>query len=193
MHLYPVEISPWQEWSPCSVTCGEGKHLRRRTCTSLTDACNKIKLTDSGICHGEEDCPSNKQSVEVWQWTALKCDAFSKSTEAGADGLIGAPAPFPAEGVCTPKQGPVTTPCRGGTEPSAGATTLGPESAMSLHARVNLRVHDSIAQLCTEPVLVDGHWTEWDHWAPCDVTCSTGNQKKSRTCDNPAPKFQGRL
>ncbi|XP_060568444.1 coadhesin-like [Ruditapes philippinarum] len=39
--------------------------------------------------------------------------------------------------------------------------------------------------------VVDGLWTEWTSWSPCDVTCEDGQQSRSRSCTNPAPKDGG--
>jgi len=34
---------------------------------------------------------------------------------------------------------------------------------------------------------VDGAWSRWDNWGPCDVTCGSGTKSRARFCDNPAP------
>ncbi|KAL4217214.1 Hemicentin-1 [Mactra antiquata] len=43
---------------------------------------------------------------------------------------------------------------------------------------------------CVIPV--DGKWGNWAAWSTCQVSCGSGFQYRSRTCNNPAPKDGGK-
>ena len=46
----------------------------------------------------------------------------------------------------------------------------------------------------TEPsffLIVDGGWSIWTSWSPCDKSCNGGVMTKRRHCTNPEPKDGG--
>ena len=56
--------SNWSEWSDCSVTCGSGIRLRRRTCTPPRYGGNDCEgnSTEVGVCL-KSDCIGKKRAV----------------------------------------------------------------------------------------------------------------------------------
>ena len=41
--------------------------------------------------------------------------------------------------------------------------------------------------------VVNGNWSVWSAWTPCDATCGTGSRSKFRICDNPPPENNGKF
>ena len=58
-------------------------------------------------------------------------------------------------------------------------------------SRVSDVVHVSLVCVCVWAV--NGDWTNWSEWTPCDVTCGTGLQTRRRNCSNPEPAFGGKI
>ena len=44
---------------------------------------------------------------------------------------------------------------------------------------------------CTVMGNVDGNWGKWGEWSACSVSCGDGVQKRTRSCDYPAPAGNG--
>nr|XP_053650237.1 hemicentin-1-like [Cherax quadricarinatus] len=40
-------------------------------------------------------------------------------------------------------------------------------------------------------IKVSGMWSSWGPWAPCSVSCGTGQQERRRVCNSPAPRHGG--
>lgn len=43
---------------------------------------------------------------------------------------------------------------------------------------------------CHAPV--DGHWGRWSSWGLCDAECGFGKQIRTRSCDDPPPRYGGK-
>ncbi|XP_062577895.1 SCO-spondin-like [Saccostrea cucullata] len=52
-------------------------------------------------------------------------------------------------------------------------------------------LHD--VQSCSQtPCPVDGGWSSWTDWSSCSVTCGSGQETRTRTCNSPVPLYGGR-
>ncbi|KAJ8304500.1 hypothetical protein KUTeg_018083 [Tegillarca granosa] len=41
------------------------------------------------------------------------------------------------------------------------------------------------------PCPIDGNWGSWSSWTSCSVTCGYGTESRNRSCDSPAPQYNG--
>ena len=51
---------------------------------------------------------------------------------------------------------------------------------------------DRVATTSWCGLLVHGQWSSWSSWSRCSVSCGYGNRRRTRRCDNPAPRYGGR-
>jgi len=161
----------WDDWSGCSVTCGEGG-LRSRT---------------RGLVQEANDCgqPAEGKNIDYAPCSAPSC---SLSSPLKTDCIFGAwsgwmPSECPA--TCNGQQQRTRTIVRyssNGGEPCAGAT--------SEATRCNPLPGQADPAGCESGAPVDCVLQDWSRWSECSAQCGTGHRARRRAIAQ-EPKFSG--
>ena len=207
--------SGWSRWGVCEATCGAGKQIRYRTCTSPQPQ------NGGRVCGGEseqwQDCMSDIPCPIDGGWTFWSLWGM-------CEGSCGMGVQY-RERSCTnsvPKYG--GRKCHGPKKESQKCDT-GMKCAIDgqwsmwgawgmckakcgMGRQVRLRT-------CSNPkpqyggrncigeaelwrdcdsgfsCAIDGGWSDWSKWGFCIGTCGWGVQYRSRSCTNPAPQYGG--
>ena len=207
----------WSDWGPCSVECGEGKHVRTRNCSDpkpgyLGKTCLEQNL---GPWKEEENCKLKECPIDggFTEWTPFgDCDktcgdGVKKRTRACTN-----PPPQyngkVCEGATEETQACNIKPCPvdggfsnwgafGECDKTCGTgvrkrsrTCTNPAPANEGKACEGPSEEEEKCN--TQPCPVDGGFTEWGQFEACDKTCGGGVQRRKRTCTNPAPANGGK-
>lgn len=202
------DVIMWQEWSPCSVTCGAGWRTRARIC----DACdhNDYENVRVELCMDKFYCPvdGNWGPWRAWSTCSTTCDAGVRTRSRKCNypppayGGASCPGDRVQEKECHLSDCPVDGMWGAWSELSACSRTCGPGRAVKTRRCDSPRPMsggkecpgpDTHTQRCLlVKCPVDGSWSRWSVWADCSVTCGRGHKEQTRTCTNPAPRHGGR-
>nr|XP_022294190.1 A disintegrin and metalloproteinase with thrombospondin motifs adt-1-like [Crassostrea virginica] len=184
--------SEWSSWGQCSATCGQGVHIRSRTCT-------QPKPTGGGqTCVGNDHvsqscsqtaCPTDGDWSQWTGWNScsVTCGAGQESRTRSCTH----PAPSAGGKSCSgdPKetQACILHPC------SRSCADVSDQCALLKDvfcAPGNVDGQNVCPQTCGV-CPVDGAWGAWMGWSVCTVSCGGGTRVRFRNCDNPAPAHSG--
>uniref|UniRef100_A0A0B7A791 Uncharacterized protein n=1 Tax=Arion vulgaris TaxID=1028688 RepID=A0A0B7A791_9EUPU len=197
----------WEEWSPCSVSCGAGWRSRAKECNSCDR--NDYENVQSQPCMINFYCPVDGNWGPWYPWEACTstCNGGTRTRQRKCN------YPPPAYGGencegdavaaqdCNKKQCPVDGNWSEWSEFSDCSSTCGPgvsrktrrcDSPLPQFGGKNCPGSESFIKKC-EVVRcpVDGGWSLWATWTLCTATCGKGVRKRSRVCDSPRPQFGG--
>jgi len=205
----------WNEWIPCSATCGAGFTVRERTCTKPMPKgkgkdCSALgESTQSKAC-SVKPCPVNG---EFTTWSTFgKCSkdcgggvkrrTRTCTNPAPAHGGENCTGLLAEEEPCNKQACPVdggwdnwssysmcSAVCGGGTEKRYRGC-IKPKPANGGAECVG-KYEES--RKCNEsPCPVDGGFSNWSAYSTCTKTCGSGTQSRSRSCTNPSPAHGGK-
>lgn len=203
----------WGDWEQCSLTCGGGVQVSRRSCTDPAPAFEGANCEGDSLrsrsCN-EEECPVDGKWTdwEDWELCSVTCAGGTQSrfrtctnppprfggrncSGEGQEVRSCNEDPCPIDGRWT-KWGawePCPVSCGGGIQLSKRSCT-NPAPAFGGDDCEG----DSVrSRSCNERGCpADGNWSEWSEFTLCSVSCGGGRQNRSRTCTNPPPKNDGK-
>ncbi|CAC5422933.1 HMCN [Mytilus coruscus] len=202
----------WSKWSECNATCSGGIQTRTRICN------NPYPSDGGSTCSGiaeqilicaEINCPVIGAWSEwgVWSLCSASCGSGNRTRRRRCDN------PPPSNGgeycngntldldTCNTHACPIdgdwsewsswdtcSATCNGGIQdrnricdaplPSNGGRYC---NGTTIESRI-----------CNnENCEIDGQWSTWQEWQPCNTTCGNGSKHRIRECDSPPPYFGG--
>ncbi|KAK3095360.1 hypothetical protein FSP39_013702 [Pinctada imbricata] len=213
-HFCPIDgaFTNWSAWGTCSLTCGGGRQIRDRSCTSPSPQYGGADCT--GDRTESQDCNTHYCPIDgaftdwsVWGTCSLTCGGGRQTR----DRYCTNPAPQYGGADCTgdtsdaqdcnthncPIDGAFTDwsvwgtcslTCGGGRQTrDRSCTNPAPQ-----YGGVDCTGDTSDVQDCnTHNCPIDGAFTDWTSWDTCTVTCGGGTQNRERSCTNPAPQYGG--
>ncbi|CAD6185347.1 unnamed protein product [Caenorhabditis auriculariae] len=186
------EWSPWQEWSACSASCGDGMKRRQRICQYGTDCQGPAE--ESLFCYG----PPCAQWTEWCEWSgcSAKCGPGQRTRTRGCLGPDG------LESTACQGSSIETIICEGTSccnwsewchwsmcdKECGGGKSLRTRTCMSNGAAdsnclcegPDREEKECNTQTCTPQCA----WTQWCEWSSCStqLSCEVGIQSRNRQC-----------
>nr|CAB3266610.1 SCO-spondin [Phallusia mammillata] len=188
--------SPWQHWSQCSLTCGGGIQIRRRSCDSPeprnggqgcpgvcseTKVCNAVPCTP-GFCNGGR-LFVNGSSCSGFEACSQTCADLSANVRCRSecvvrDNIGGCFCPqgrYLQDGACVTIDQCRCTVNNNEHTPQTSFTVDGCQCTC-VNGRKN----------CQSNCSVDCGWSQWSGWSHCDRTCGhLGQEHRFRSPSNP--------
>ncbi|XP_060586718.1 coadhesin-like isoform X2 [Ruditapes philippinarum] len=205
--------TPWSTWTSCDVTCGQGTHLRSRTCTNPVPAYNGLDCTGDNLQSAEcskESCQVNGHWAQWSSWTS--CDVTCGNGKYLRLRTCTNPVPMNKgsdcigetlqSSECSKDNCPVNgqwahwsswtscdVTCGKGTRQRSRTCTNPVPANGGPDCTGAIRETDECSK---DACPVDGQWTNWSSWTSCDVAYGIGRQLRTRRCTNPMPEHKGK-
>ncbi|CAG2194239.1 Hemicentin-1,Neurotrypsin,Scavenger receptor cysteine-rich domain superfamily protein,Coadhesin,Adhesion G protein-coupled receptor B3,Thrombospondin-2,Thrombospondin-1,Mucin-like protein,Scavenger receptor cysteine-rich type 1 protein M160,Scavenger receptor cysteine-rich type 1 protein M130,A disintegrin and metalloproteinase with thrombospondin motifs adt-1,Adhesion G protein-coupled receptor B1,Deleted in malignant brain tumors 1 protein [Mytilus edulis] len=202
----------WSMWSECNATCGGGVQKRTRYCNNPYPsaggaACSGID--DQILICAEVNCPVIGAWSEwgVWSLCSASCGTGNRTRGRLCDN------PPPSYGgeycngntldsdTCNTHECPIdgewsewsswdicSVTCNGGVQDRHRKCDHPQPSNGGMYCNGTTIESRSCNIVSCE---IDGQWSAWQEWQPCNTTCGNGSKHRIRKCDSPSPYFGG--
>ncbi|VDI83382.1 Hypothetical predicted protein [Mytilus galloprovincialis] len=202
----------WSMWSECNATCGGAVQKRTRYCNNPYpsaggSACSGID--DQILICAEVNCPVIGAWSEwgVWSLCSTSCGTGNRTRGRLCDNP---PPSYDGEycngdtldsDTCNTHECPIdgawsewsswnicSVTCNGGIHDRNRKCDHPPPSNGGMYCNGTTIESRSCNIVSCE---IDGQWSAWQEWQPCNTTCGNGSKHRSRKCDSPSPYFGG--
>lgn len=200
----------WEDWTPCSHSCGGGIQTRNRICFDPKHggrACTG-HFVESLNCNVNR-CPIDGAFSEWNTWTPCtkSCGGGTKKRSRHCNNPIpmyggkNCSGVYKEEGDCSKSPCPVDgnyaewnewTDCSktcGSGKQYRRRTCSNPFPKYGGKDCVGKSMESEICNEFSCPV--NGRFSSWSEWDSCTVTCGGGTSKRVRECNNPLPQYGG--
>ncbi|KAI8512763.1 Thrombospondin type 1 repeat-containing protein [Branchiostoma belcheri] len=195
----------WSDWTTCTKTCGKGIQQRTRACADpgtgkQADVCDGEGSQKRGCnaqrCSREDRDRSNWEDWSPWEKCSVSCGVgvrfrFRKCKDPTGNGCWGS-----AEDEEKCDAGSCLPPIDGGWGEWTDWTECSHTCGIGTRKRTrkcdnpppqnggkDCEGQDMDAWSCASPCPIDGGWSPWTSWSPCDMTCAEGQRRRTRQCD----------
>ncbi|XP_074627228.1 uncharacterized protein LOC141885237 isoform X4 [Acropora palmata] len=210
----------WNNWSPCSVSCGKGIKTRQRFCTNPDPAyggvgCGHLGSAEETLECYDVNCPIDGMYSPWSQWSACskscgygiqtrKRTCTSPEPQHGGRDCtdLGDPENMrPCQVIQCPIHGNYSTWSRWGTcsascgpgvrKRTRACNNPAPEYGGLTCKEKDLGPNVESSKCDLGDCPVNGVWGPWSLWSACTASCGPGTRERKRSCNSPAPKYGG--